>query len=106
VDLWVRTPSGELVNYAHKAGSSGEALFGDVTSGYGPESFTAKRARAGRYTVEVNYFGTQRQSFAEARGEVVVVLGEGTASEEKLVLPYRLFKPKQTVTVATIDVKG
>ena len=106
VDLWVRTPAGERVDYTHKVGSGGEALFGDVTGGYGPESFTAKRARPGKYTVEVNYFGTQRQSFAEARGEVVVILGEGTDAEEKLVLPYRIFKPKQTVTVASIDVKG
>jgi hypothetical protein len=55
--------------------------------------------------VEVNYFGTRRQTFSEARGEVVVILGEGSAREEKHVLPYRLFKPKQTVTVAAIEVK-
>jgi Flp pilus assembly protein TadD len=106
VDLWVQTPSGEKVSYAHKTGSGGEALFGDVTTGYGPESFTARRARPGKYTILVNYFGTRRQTFAEARGEVVVILGEGTAVEEKLVLPYRIFKPKQTVTVASVDVKG
>jgi Ca-activated chloride channel family protein len=105
VDLWVTTPAGELVNYAHRTGSGGEALFDDVTTGYGPESFTAKRAQPGRYLVEVNYYGTQRQTFSEARGEVVVILGEGTPAEEKHVLPYRLFKPKQTVRVAAIEVK-
>jgi uncharacterized protein YfaP (DUF2135 family) len=105
VDLWVRTPKGELVNYAHRAGAGGEALFDDVTSGYGPESFTAKNAQPGRYLVEVNYFSTRRQTFTEARGEVVVILGEGTAREQKHVLPYRLFKAKQTVSVAAIEVK-
>jgi tetratricopeptide (TPR) repeat protein len=105
VDLWVKTPSGETVNYQHRKGRDGEALFDDVTTGYGPESFTAKKAQPGKYTVEVNYFGTRRQTFSEARGEVVVILGEGSAREEKHVLPYRLFKPKQTVTVAAIEVK-
>lgn len=105
VDLWVRTPSGEVVDYQHRTGSGGEALFDDVTTGYGPESFTAKRARPGKYVIEVNYFATHRQTFTEARGEVVVILGEGTAAEEKHVLPYRMFKPKQTVTVAAVEVK-
>ena len=71
----------------------------------GPRASPAKRAQAGRYLVEVSYFGTQRHTFSEARGEVVVILGEGTAAEEKHVLPYRLFKPKQTVRVAAIEVK-
>ncbi len=105
VDLWVRTPKGELVNYAHRTGADGEALFDDVTTGYGPESFTAKHAQPGRYLVEVNYFSTRRQTFAEARGEVVVILGEGTAAEQRQVLPYRIFKAKQTVSVAAIEVK-
>jgi Tetratricopeptide repeat/Uncharacterized protein conserved in bacteria (DUF2135) len=105
VDLWVRTPSGERVDYTHKIARSGEELFDDVTTGYGPESFTARRAHPGTYVVEVNYFGTRRQTFTEARGEVVVILNEGSAAEEKHVLPYRLFKPKQTVSVAAIEVK-
>jgi hypothetical protein len=105
VDLWVRTPDGELVMYNHKQGRGGEELFDDVTTGYGPESFTAKHAKKGKYQVEVNYFGTHRSTFTEARGEVVVILGEGTPAEEKHVLPYRLFKPKQTVSVAAIEVK-
>ena len=105
VDLWIRTPGGETVNYQRRIGSHGEALFDDVTSGYGPESFTAKRAQPGKYLIEVNYFGTRRQTFTEARGEVVVVLGEGSAAEQRHVLPYRLWKPKQTVRVAAVEVK-
>ena len=73
VDLWVVTPSGEKEFYSHREGKGGEALFDDVTSGYGPESFTAKRAAPGEYRVQVNYFGGRRGAFAEARGEVIVV---------------------------------
>lgn len=104
VDLWVLTPSGEKVFYSNKSGKGGEALFDDVTTGYGPESFTAKRAQSGEYTVQVNYFGGRRGAFPEARGEVIVVLNEGRANEKKHVLPYRLFAEKDTVTVARVKV--
>jgi tetratricopeptide (TPR) repeat protein len=106
VDLWVTNPAGEKVFYSHKNGKFGEALFDDVTTGYGPESFTAPSAAPGEYVVQVNYFGRGRSNFSEARGEVVVVLGEGKPDEQKFVLPYRLFDEKQTVTVARISVKG
>lgn len=106
VDLWVTTPAGEKVFYGHKAGKGGESLFDDVTTGYGPESFTAKTAHPGEYEVKVNYYSAHRGAFPEARGEVMVVLDEGRASEQKRVFPYRLFAEKQTVTVATIHVGG
>jgi Flp pilus assembly protein TadD len=105
VDLWVTTPSGEKVYYQHKVGKDGEALFDDVTTGYGPESFTAKTAKPGTYLVQVNYFGTARSAFPEARGEVTVVLHEGSAGERQVVLPYRLYQVKQTVTVARVQVR-
>lgn len=106
VDLWVTTPSGEKVFYEHRVGTNGEALYDDVTNGYGPESFTAKTAQAGAYLVSVNYFSAHRGPFPEARGEVVVVLDEGRPTEKRQVFPYRLFAEKQTVTVAKIQVGG
>jgi Flp pilus assembly protein TadD len=105
VDLWVTNPSGEKIFYSHKEGTQGDALFDDVTSGYGPESYTARSAQPGTYLVQVNYFSSRRSAFNEARGEVVAILHEGTAQEERHVLPYRLFNDKQTVTVARIEVK-
>lgn len=105
VDLWVTTPSGEKVFYQHKQGAGGEALFDDVTTGYGPESFTANAARPGTYTVQVNYYSAGRSNFSEARGEVVVVLDEGRPGEQRVVLPYRLFDAGQTVTVARIQAR-
>lgn len=106
VDLWVITPSGEKVFYSNKKGRGGEALYDDVTSGYGPESFTAKNAQPGEYKVVVDYFSARRGPFPEARGEVVVVLDEGRPTERKHVLPYRLYAEKQNVTVAKITVGG
>ena len=104
VDLWVVNPAGQKVFYSRKLGKFGGALFDDVTSGYGPESFSAREATRGTYLVQVNFYSTSRRAFSEARGEVVVILNEGTAREKRHVLPYRLFSPKQTVSVARIRV--
>jgi uncharacterized protein YfaP (DUF2135 family) len=106
VDLWVITPSGEKVFYSNKKGKGGEALYDDVTTGYGPESFTAKNAQPGEYKVVVDYFSARRGPFPEARGEVVIVTDEGKPTEKKQVLPYRLYAEKQNVTVAKITVGG
>jgi tetratricopeptide (TPR) repeat protein len=106
VDLWVTGPGGERVFYDHKTGGHGEALYDDVTTGYGPESFTAPHAQSGNYIVQVNYYGAGRSNFSEARGEVVVILDEGKPTEARKVLPYRLFSVGQTVTVARISVGG
>ncbi len=104
VDLWVTNPEGERVFYSHKQGKRGEALYGDVTTGYGPESYTAPKVRAGEYLIQVDYFGGGRGNFSEARGEVTVVLDEGKPTEQRHVLPYRLFEVKQTVAVARVKV--
>ena len=105
VDLWVTTPRGDKVFFSRRSGSGGETLFDDVTTGYGPESFTATRAQAGDYLVEVNYFGSSGSALKDARGEVMVVLDEGRPSEVRKVFPYRLFEPKDTVSVARIHVE-
>ncbi len=106
VDLHVVNPAGEVIKYDHKTGRFGGTLFDDVTTGYGPESFTAKTAAPGRYEVRVHFYGGPRGAFREARGEVAIVLHEGTAGETRHVLPYRLFDQKQRVTVAHIDVSA
>jgi tetratricopeptide (TPR) repeat protein len=106
IDLWVTTPSGETVMYSHRQGRHGEALFDDVTTGYGPESFTARSAVPGTYTVAVDYFGARPGAFKEARGEVIVILNEGRKNETRQVFPYRLFEEKDRVTVAKVVAKG
>jgi tetratricopeptide (TPR) repeat protein len=106
VDLWVLTPTGEKVFYGHPTGARGEALFHDVTTGYGPESFTAHDAAHGDYQIQVNYFGARSGDFKEARGEVIVVLDEGRPTEVSRTFHYRLFEQGQTVSVARVHVLG
>jgi tetratricopeptide (TPR) repeat protein len=105
VDLWVTNPHGEKVFYSHKVGVHGGTLFGDVTNGYGPESFTTARASAGTYVIEVNYYGNNGGSMKEARGELIVITNEGRADERQQVFSYVLPKTGDTVRVAEIEVK-
>lgn len=106
VDLWVTTPSGEKIFYGARRGSHGEALFDDVTTGYGPESFTAHHAEPGDYVVQVNFYGSRSGAFKQARGEVTIIVDEGRQGEVRKVLPYRLYEEKDTVTVAKVHVSG
>lgn len=57
IDLWVTDPYGEKCFYSHKMLSSGGQLLADLTQGYGPERFEAKKAVPGTYKVEAHYFG-------------------------------------------------
>jgi tetratricopeptide (TPR) repeat protein len=105
VDLWVITPKGEKVFYAHKLGRDGESLFDDVTTGYGPETFTAEHAQPGDYKIVVDFYGA-REAGKEARGEIIVVVNEGRTDEQRRVFPYRLFDQKDSVTLARVHVGG
>jgi tetratricopeptide (TPR) repeat protein len=105
VDLWVTNPAGEKIFYSHKKGAFGGSLFGDVTRGYGPESFTASKAQPGTYLIQVHYYSSNSSNFPEARGEVTVVLNEGKEEELRTVLPYKLFKAGQKVKVGKIVVR-
>lgn len=105
VDLWVDTPGGERVYYEHKEGAHGERLYHDVTRGYGPESFSVRTAQPGTYELRVHFYGTQRQAFSEARGEVIVLLNEGRDNQQRHVLPYRLFQVGQSVLVGQVHVQ-
>jgi tetratricopeptide (TPR) repeat protein len=104
VDLWVINPAGEKVFYSHRRGQDGGTLYDDVTSGYGPESYTLSTAKPGTYAIEVDYFGGSGRGIEEARGEVLIVLDEGREGERQAVFRYVLPTPKATVRVAEIEV--
>jgi uncharacterized protein YfaP (DUF2135 family) len=79
VDLWVTGPDGEKVFYQHAEGAAGGTLDVDVTSGFGPETYTQARALPGTYRVEAHYFGDGPPT----RAMLTVTRGEGSPSEER-----------------------
>lgn len=101
VDLWVTGPDGEKVFYSHKQGAAGGTLDVDVTTGFGPETFTQARAVPGTYTVQAHYYG----SGPPTRIEVVVIRGEGTVEEERHVYRGVLMGKDDVVTVGTYRIE-
>jgi uncharacterized protein YfaP (DUF2135 family) len=81
VDLWVTGPDGEKVFYSHRQGALGGTLDTDVTTGYGPETFTLARLVPGAWRIQAHYFGGQAPTWVA----VTVVEREGQPDEARRV---------------------
>ena len=79
VDLWVTGPDGEKVMYSYRQGKAGGTLDTDVTTGFGPETYTQARLATGTYRVQAHAFGIDRPT----RVEVNTIRFEGTPEEER-----------------------
>ena len=98
VDLWVTGPDGEKVYYQHKQGAAGGTLDTDVTTGYGPETYTQARATVGTYRVQAHYYG----GAPPTRVTLTVIRGEGTPREERRVFRGVLLKKDDVVEVGEL----
>lgn len=81
VDLWVTGPDGEKVFYGNRQGKQGGSLDTDVTTGYGPETFTLARAVPGALRIQAHYYGGQAPTWVE----VHVIEREGQPDERRRV---------------------
>ena len=59
MDLWITDPNNEKCVYSNPDTYLGGHLSRDFTGGYGPEEFILKKAKAGKYSVQVDYYGNQ-----------------------------------------------
>ena len=66
IDLWVTDANGEKAYYGNRLTYQGGRMSLDFTGGYGPEEFSLKAAKPGKYKVEANYFGDRRQNITGA----------------------------------------
>jgi uncharacterized protein YfaP (DUF2135 family) len=93
VDLWVTGPDGEKVFYQHAQGTQGGSLDTDVTTGFGPETYTQARTLPGTYRIEAHYYRGDRPT----RITVTVLRGEGTPEEERRVFRAVLLETNDQV---------
>jgi tetratricopeptide (TPR) repeat protein len=84
VDLWVSAPGEEKCSYQQKSTFRGGRLDKDVTTGYGPETYTLPETRSGKWLVEVNYYSGRVMT----EGKVEIVLFEGTDREVRRSFPF------------------
>ena len=82
VDLHVIDPNGEEVYYGHRASYQGGSITRDATGGYGPEEFTLKAAKPGRYRIEAEFYGHRQQILTSSTGLMMwLSSGFGTAQQ-------------------------
>jgi hypothetical protein len=106
IDLWVTDPNREKAYYGHRLTYQGGRMSPDFTGGYGPEEFSLRSAKPGKYLVEVNFYGHRRQTVAGATTlQVKFVTGFGTPRQEEKLVTLRLRERKDIVAVGEFEVK-
>lgn len=95
VDLWLTGPDGEKILYSHRQGKAGGVLDTDVTTGFGPETYTQARLERGTYKIEAHAYRIERPT----RVEVTVVRYEGTPDESRRTFRGVLLKTNDVLAV-------
>ncbi|MEP7302177.1 MAG: VIT domain-containing protein [Caldimonas sp.] len=108
VDLYVIDPNGEEVSYDHNLSRQGGTISRDATGGYGPEEFSLKAAKPGKYRVEANFFGHRQQVLASSTGIMLwLSSGFGSATQQDRRTTLRLkSQGGERVLVGEFEVKG
>jgi hypothetical protein len=105
MDLWVVEPSGEKCYYSHALTTIGGAITRDFTQGYGPEEYAVRRALAGAYRVQANYYGSRSQSLTgPTTVQATVITDFGRAGEKRQALTLRLTESKEVVDVGEVRI--
>ncbi len=104
MDLWITGPDGEKVFYANKTGKAGGQLDIDITTGYGPETFTCKTPQAGTWQVQVQNYSPGNAPLTTMR--VDMILFEGTDREERRTWNITSFRQSEVVNVGSFVIGG
>lgn len=106
IDMWVSDPNGERASYANRLSYQGGAMSPDATGGYGPEEFSLKTAKAGKYGVEAQFFGHRQQVLSAGTTVMVrVTTGFGTPQARDEWTTLRLTRGQEMVRVAEVEVR-
>jgi uncharacterized protein YfaP (DUF2135 family) len=103
VDLWVIDPTGEKCYYGSRSTKSGGNLDVDITTGFGPETFTMGKALPGNYSVQTQYYSSQ--SSPVTRVNVYVVLYEGTPKEQRKQFQFVMTAEHQVYHICDFSIE-
>ena len=105
IDLWVMDPNDEKAFYGHRLTYQGGRMSPDFTGGYGPEEFSLRSAKPGKYKVLVNFYGHTRQTVAGATTlQIKFITGFGTARQHERSVTLRLRERAETFLVGEFEV--
>ena len=106
IDLWVTDPNGERAYYGNRLTFQGGRMSLDFTGGYGPEEFSLKRAKPGKYKVEAQYFGDRRQNITGVTTlQVKLATKFGSVDQQEQIVTMRLKGRQEVVFVGEFEVK-
>jgi Ca-activated chloride channel homolog len=107
IDLWVTDPNGDKAYYGNRNTYQGGRMSQDFTGGYGPEEFSLREAKPGKYRIEAQYFGDRRQLVTGVTTlQVRVTKNFGRRGSADEIITLRLKDQKELVFVGEIDVGG
>jgi tetratricopeptide (TPR) repeat protein len=100
IDLWVTDPNGERAYYGNPLSYQGGRMSHDITGGYGPEEFSLKRAKPGKYVVQAQFYGHNQQIVSGATTiQLALSTGFGTPQQRQQGVTLRLKDRKDQVFV-------
>ena len=106
MDLWVTDPNGERAYYGNRLTYQGGQMSQDFTGGYGPEQFSLRNAKPGKYKVEANYFGSRQQLVTGATTLMLRLSTHwGTPQQKDQMVTMRLQDRAETVLVGEFEVR-
>ncbi|KAA8994828.1 DUF2135 domain-containing protein [Stenotrophomonas cyclobalanopsidis] len=106
MDLWVTDPNGERAYYGNRLTYQGGQMSQDFTGGYGPEQFSLRDAKPGKYKVEANYFGSRQQLVTGATTLMLRLTTHwGTPQQKDQMVTMRLKDRAETVLVGEFEVR-
>ncbi len=105
IDLWVIDPNGEKAFYGHRLTRQGGAMSRDFTGGYGPEEFSLRVAKPGRYEVRAQFYGHQQQIVSPYTTLMLwLSTGFGTPAQKDEQVVLRLSSARDEVLVGSFEV--
>ncbi len=107
IDLWVTDPDGEEAYFGNTLTRQGGHMSRDFTGGYGPEEFSLRRAKPGRYEVRAQFYG-HRQQIVSPYTTLMLWLstGFGTPGQKDQRVVLRLSGSGDKVMVGSFEVGG
>jgi hypothetical protein len=107
IDLWTTDPFKEKCMFNHPRTLAGGRISRDFTGGYGPEEFVVHKAIAGKYLIQVNYYGTRQQTlYGPATVQAELYTHYGMPDEVKKEITIRMKENKEVVDIGELVFRG
>jgi hypothetical protein len=104
---YVSDPNGDTAFYGNRLTHQGGRMSADFVGGYGPEEFSLKTAKPGKYRLEAQFFGHRQQVVADATTLMLRLTTRfGTANAREQLVTLRLKGAGSKVFVGEFEAAG